>query len=207
MNRGIHFKHTTVIPYPLDPRLLQDKQPRANKIDSVKTVLFAARNDPVKGAEILLRAVPLVRHELPNVEFKFFGYEPDVQISIPEGVQYHSFLPKEELLKHYQQADLCVIPSLWDNSPNTVYEAMAAALPVVASRTGGIPELVVDGKTGLLFPPGDAKALAKAVVAVLKDPAESRRLGTNGRQRAAQRFELDGIVSSHLQVCEQALAC
>ena len=98
-----------------------------------------------------------------------------------------------------------VVPSLWDNSPNTIYEAMAAELPVVASRVGGIPELVVHGETGLLVPPGDAEALAKAVVALLKEPIVGRQLGANGGQRAAQNYDLERISSLQLRACEKAL--
>ena len=81
-----------------------------------------------------------------------------------------------------------VVPSTYEGMPLVVLEAMAAGVPVVASRVSGIPEVVVDGETGWLVPPEDPEALAAALTAVLADPAEAARRGAAGRARVAERF-------------------
>src|SRR5262249_20388879 len=149
------------------------------------------RDDPVKGADVLLRAVPLVRRHVPDAAFLFVGPKPPAGETCPEGVRYVPFLPKEQLLRYYREAALCVVPSLWDNSPNTVYEAMAAGRAVVASRVGGIPELVADGETGLLVPPGDAEQLAAAIVRLLADAGLRQAMGRAGRARIQQLADLE----------------
>jgi glycosyltransferase involved in cell wall biosynthesis len=199
---GESFERSLVIPYPLDPRLLRRpssiEEPKEEKI-----VLFAARNDPVKGADILLDAVPLVRQEVPEATFWMFGYKPDERTKLPEGVLCHDFVPKEELLQRYHQADLCVVPSRWDNSPNTVYEAMAAGKAVVASRVGGIPEIVAEGRSGLLVPPGSSEALVQAIIAVLSDKDKCVHMGSYGRKRIQRLAELETNVNRRLKVYHQ----
>lgn len=86
-------------------------------------------------------------------------------------------------------ADALVLASAWEGLPNAVMEAMAAALPVVATRVGGVPELVDDGRTGLLVPPGDPDALRAAMARVMDLPAEERaKMGGRGRAEVVGRF-------------------
>ncbi|HEB77111.1 MAG TPA: glycosyltransferase family 1 protein [Methylothermaceae bacterium] len=193
---------TWAIPLPVDPELLR---PRAAENSSQfqsenKIVLFAARNDPVKGVDILLKAIPLVHRRVPEVGFRLFGYQPDPGQHLPEGVTCFPFVPKQELLAQYHHADLVVVPSCWDNSPNTVYEAMAAGKAVVASHVGGIPELVVDGETGLLVPSGDFEALADAIVQLLLAHEVHTRMGRRGRERIVQLADLQRNVDQRLAI-------
>ena len=89
-------------------------------------------------------------------------------------------------------ADLFVLPSRWDAFPTAVLEAMAAGLPVAATRTGGIPDMVEDGAHGLLTPPGDVAALTRALAKLLAlDPEERARFGRRGRKRVEERFSLE----------------
>jgi glycosyltransferase involved in cell wall biosynthesis len=86
-------------------------------------------------------------------------------------------------------AALCVVPSVWhDAFPTSVLEALLRARPVVATRVGGIPEMVVDGVTGLLVEPGDEAGLAAAMRSLLLDPSRAEQLGQAGRQYARERF-------------------
>lgn len=105
-------------------------------------------------------------------------------------------LPQSELLPLYQRSAVFVFPSVCQEAFGMPpAEAMACGLPVVASRSGGLPEVVEEGRTGLLVPRGDAAALAAAVVALLEDPARRRAMGEAGRRRVERLFSWDRVAS------------
>ena len=103
-------------------------------------------------------------------------------------------------------ADAFVLSSASEGMPISVLEAMAAGLPVVASAVGGVPELVVDGETGLLVPPGDADALADALERVLGDAELRRRMGEAARRRAEEEFDLARFRDAHVALYGRLLA-
>lgn len=198
------LKSTTVMAYPLDPRLERSPLERNGGVRD-RVVFFAARNDPVKGGHILLEAVPLIQRKVPDVKFQFFGFRPKAGMIIPEGVSCNEFLPKEKLLERYQEADICVIPSYWDNSPNTVYEAMAAAKAVVASRVGGIPELVEDGETGILVDPGNGRKLGAAIINLLLDNKKRIAMVEKGRMRILELASLRNNINRRLAIYREII--
>ncbi|HUS14666.1 MAG TPA: glycosyltransferase family 4 protein [Chloroflexia bacterium] len=209
---GRSFGRSRVIPYPLDPRLLADQAPEAPAEDSCR-ILFAARNDAVKGGDVLVEAAQQIARTCPHVQFGLYGYEPThaerASISaaaLDDRICFHPFVTKETLLRHYAAADICVVPSRWDNSPNTVYEAMAAGKPVVASRVGGIPELVQDEVTGILVPPDDATALATALQRLAGDADLRARLGAAGRARIREIADLERNVAERRSIYDQVIA-
>jgi glycosyltransferase involved in cell wall biosynthesis len=203
---GSSLKRTAVLPYPLDPELLRIKaETQESAPSNGKHVLFAARHDPVKGADVLLQAIPLARARVPEAVFNFYGYQPQPGEQLPEGVACYGFLPKAELLRRYHTADMCVLPSRWDNSPNAVYEAMVAGKAVVASRIGGIPELVADGETGILVPPGEPEPLAQAIVTLLLDDERRVRMGERGRERIRQLASLKENVDQRLRIYKRVI--
>jgi glycosyltransferase involved in cell wall biosynthesis len=105
-------------------------------------------------------------------------------------------LAADEMPPRYHDATVAVMPSLEEGFGLPLAEAMAAGLPTVATRVGGMPEIVVEGETGLLVPPADADALAAAIVRVLADPELARRLGNAGRARAVERYSWDVIADA-----------
>ena len=93
------------------------------------------------------------------------------------------------------RADIFLLPSKWEGMPMTVIEAMGTGLPVVASRVGGVPDMVTDGESGLLIPP-TAEALAQAIERLVKDEALRERLGTQARQEA-RRFSIEAMAQGY----------
>ena len=102
--------------------------------------------------------------------------------------------------------DCFALPSLAEGISNTILEAMASGLPVVVTRVGGNGELVVDGRTGKLVPPGDVDALAAALAGMAADPAAAAAMGRVGRERVVQHFSLSAMVTAYQALYDEQLA-
>lgn len=151
-------------------------------------VLFIGHMGEHKGVPVLLDALTQLPAERLHVDFVGHGaacadYEQFVRTRLPKlSSRFWGQLPNERIAERLAQAHVFVLPSICpENQPVTITEAMASGLPVVASRIGGIPELVDDGVTGYLAEPGDAAALAGCIGHYLEDPERIRRHGDAGR--------------------------
>jgi glycosyltransferase involved in cell wall biosynthesis len=112
---------------------------------------------------------------------------------------------RDDVAELLATADVFVLSSRSEGLPVSILEAMAAGLPVVATSVGGVPEVVVDGDTGLLVPPGDPSSLAAAIERLLADPALRRHLGEAGRRRITEHFDLASVQRAHLDLYRRAL--
>jgi glycosyltransferase involved in cell wall biosynthesis len=158
----------------------------------------------VKGQAFLLEACRLLKEMGYPFSCRFVGDGPDkaalaaqaANAGLDGSVHFLGRRTREEIVRLIQEADVLVAPSVASQDgrregiPVVLMEAMACKLPVVASRLSGIPELVKDGKTGLLVPPGDAEALAEALAYLYKQPEKRQQLGQAGRERILQTFDL-----------------
>jgi glycosyltransferase involved in cell wall biosynthesis len=151
-------------------------------------VLFAGRLSPEKGIEELVAATR-------GMNLVVAGDGP-LRSLVPSAL---GFVPHAELERLYARAAVVVLPSHREGLPLCVLEAMAHGRPVVASAVGGIPELVEDGVTGLLVPPGDVAALRAAVERLLADPVLRRRLGREARRRVSALCSRDSIADATLE--------
>jgi sugar transferase (PEP-CTERM/EpsH1 system associated) len=115
------------------------------------------------------------------------------------GVQDLAWLPgeRDDVADVLRGLDAFVLPSLAEGISNTILEAMATGLPVIATAVGGNAELVVGGSTGELVPAADAEALARAIVAQARDPGAARAAGRAARQRVLGAFSLDAMVDGY----------
>jgi glycosyltransferase involved in cell wall biosynthesis len=112
---------------------------------------------------------------------------PDTPANLPPGVIVLKAWPREAVMEAWRRCLFGVAPSIWpEPCPTVVMEAMASGRPVVGSRIGGLPDLIVDGETGVLVAPGDPEALRLASARLLGDPALRRRLGEAGGVQARQ---------------------
>jgi glycosyltransferase involved in cell wall biosynthesis len=167
------------------------------------TIGVVARLAPQKGHRVLFDALPRVRERIPDLRVRVVGHEELSTVAelrayaelrgVGDCVRFEGF--RADVAELLQELDLFVLPSLWEGFGLVLLEAMAAGRPVVASSVGPVPEIVLDGETGLLVPPGDPVRLADAIVCVLADRSLGDRLGRAGRARVEQRFALDDMVS------------
>jgi glycosyltransferase involved in cell wall biosynthesis len=170
-----------------------------------------ARLSDVKGHAVLIRAMPEILCYDPAARLWIVG-EGRMRADLKRLVQSCAvgasvnFYP---VVNHTQdflgQFDVFVMPSLQEGLGLSVMEAQASGLAVVASRVGGLPSLIEDGRTGYLVPPNDPAALAKAVIRVLKDPQEARRMGERARDFIRTHFSADKMVTETLGVYRKAL--
>jgi glycogen synthase len=167
-------------------------------------LLFVGDLMPDKGVQTLLDAYRLLTAPPPLV---LAGRStPHSVWDIPDGVELVGAQPHSEVLKYFRSARMVLVPSLCaDACPTVVLEAMAAGRPVVAAASGGIVDLVADGETGFLVPPGDAPALASAIASLLDDPAAAQALGAAGRNRARE-FTVGAVVQRVERMYESAIA-
>ena len=162
------------------------------------TVAVVANLRPEKGHLLFLEAAQLLAKQNPYVRFQIVGDGP-MRKTIETRIRELGLTERVSLLGHVynvpellRSVDILVLPSLHNEGfPNAVMEAMAAALPVVATDTGGVRELVIDGLTGYVVPPGDAAALAERISWYCKDADLRRKMGEAGRSRVAAELTVD----------------
>jgi glycosyltransferase involved in cell wall biosynthesis len=157
--------------------------------------------------EVLETAMPLVMQRRPRSRFRFIGassvdtngklYRDRIREAV--GAENESricfeHLPREQITPRLQQAAVSVFPSVWENFPYTILEAMACGSAIVASRTGGIQEMLVDGVSGLLVPPNSPALLADAICKLLEDRTLADRLARNGRKRVEELYSREQVV-------------
>jgi alpha-maltose-1-phosphate synthase len=157
--------------------------------------IFVGRITRQKGLPVLLRAAASLDSAAQLVVCAGQADTPELQAEVTElvsGLQgiiwIPKMLPKREVIQLLSHATVFACPSLYEPLGIVNLEAMACGTAVVGSRTGGIPEVVDDGVTGLLVPPGDEAALAAALNALLADPGRARAMGQAGRARAVEEF-------------------
>jgi glycosyltransferase involved in cell wall biosynthesis len=158
-----------------------------------------------KGQKYLIDAMPLVLREVPDAHLVIFG-EGELRATLEKQIKHLSLtkrvlLPgfREDVLSLMKTADLFVMSSVTEGLGSAVLDAMAMGHAVVGTRAGGIPEAVIPNETGLLVEPADSKALATAIVKLLKAPALRSQYGAAGRQRVAEHFGVDRLVEGTLE--------
>lgn len=168
------------------------------------TLILIGRLNPVKGQQAMIRALPRVLRQCPEAALVIVGEGPDraacQALAREQGLaaRVHFTGQRTDIPDLLAAADVAVVPSLWQEPfPFTALEAMAASRPVVAFRTGGLPEAIVDGQTGLLVPYADEDALADAVARVLTRPELATRLGA-----AAGRHARTFSIQRHVEQLE-----
>jgi len=186
-------KPVTVVPYGVD---LREFRPRARQPRSDVVVGAVARLSKEKGLHYLLEAFAVVAGRHPQARLVLAGQGPERQrlerltarLGLGERVRFLGEVPHERVPEVLQQLDIFAMPSTYEGFGVAALEAEAMELPVVASRVHGIPDVVVDGETGLLVPPRDRQALAAALDRLASDGDLRRRLGQAGPAFVAEHY-------------------
>ncbi len=171
--------------------------------DDSCVAIYVGRLDPQKGVDVLLRAVAMARKRAPHLELLLVGAGPQrpaleqlaAELQINSHARFLGWRP--EATELMRAADMLVLPSRWEGMPNVVLEAMAAGLPVVATRAEGTAELVRHRETGLLVAIDDAHELAEAIAETAADAELRRTWGLRGQAIAINDFSVVQMVQRY----------
>ena len=196
----------------LDPRYFAiERNEREGKI------LFLGWINPRKNPLILVEAAARLMSRFPDCRIYLYGEESDkaysslVRNRISETrtgkhIVLAGRISQSEIRKHLGDACLLVLPSLQENAPMVIAEAMAAGVPVIASNLCGIPDMVDDGETGFLVDPNDAVMISERIARLLNDGALRRRMGQRAREVATVRFHPDSVARATIDVYRRVIA-
>ena len=175
------------------------------------TIGTACRLVPIKDVMTLVEALVRLRDDVPDVHLEIAGDGPERarlerEVAARGLTGAVSFLGWRTDIRAVMSGwDVFALPSLEEGLPIAALEAMAVGLPVVASAVGGIPELVVDGQTGWLVPPGDPGVLAQRLRTLLLNSELRRAMGSAGRNRARQHFSIEQMVKAITRIYDRVL--
>jgi glycosyltransferase involved in cell wall biosynthesis len=199
----------TVIPnaYFLDEASIVDPRPRAEPL-----IGFVGRLVDQKGGEYLVRAGPAVLASHPEARFLIIGDGPErtrlealaEQVGVGGAFEFAGYDPAPA--RRIREMLGLVVPSVYEPLGMVALEAMACGVPVIASRVGGLPEVVDDGRTGILVPPRDPEALAAAIKRLIESPGDAQRMGAAGRERATRSFSPEVIAGRYAEIYRRLAA-
>lgn len=207
---GIRTKNISLVANPIDINTFRP----ANLIENKGYILYVGRLEYRKGVHILIRSIPMILKKIPQTKFIFIGsdcgmknylLEKIAEFEIEGSVEFIDQVPRENLISFYQQSALCVVPSLWENHPYVVLEAMACGRAVIASEVGGIPEIIKDNINGKLVPAGSVLGLADSIVTVLNDRKMQNSLGTNARKYIEEEYASERVVQKTLSIYKELM--
>ena len=199
------------VPYRIIPNFVPDNadivcddtNPFLAQLPKEDFLLFVGDLMPDKGVNVLLQAYAEMDTQMPLV---LIGRPAaGLSESLPPNVLLLGGWPHDAVMGAWSRCTLALTPSVWlDPCPTVAMEAMVVGKPVIATRSGGLSDIVVDGETGFLVPPGDHQALREAIRCLLDDPAQRERMGKMAKQRVVE-FQAKSVVSRIEQVYQELL--
>ena len=168
--------------------------------DATPLVGIVARLVPIKAHEVFLEAAARVHAQMPEARFVIIGDGErrgelealTSQLGVANAVLWPGW--RRDMPRVYADLDVVALTSRNEGSPVSLIEALASARPVVSTAVGGVPEVVVDGETGLTVPSGNANAVADAILRMLREPDLAARLGAAGRRHVYPRYDSSRLV-------------
>jgi glycosyltransferase involved in cell wall biosynthesis len=201
-----------VTPNPLDTR--RYRPPDSVVYNQRPTLMSTGRLEARKGHATLVRAMPKVWAQMPEVELLLHKGRGDYgvkemqalldEVQAGDRIKLLGYVPEETLIANYQRADVYVTATRYETFGYTILEAMACGRPVIATDIGPIPDLVRHEETGWLVPRDDPNALAETILAALRQP-EKREVYGKAARRLAERFDVDVLMPRQVALYEKAL--
>lgn len=165
----------------------------------------------IKGVDILIKAMSMLTLKLSCIKLYIIGsgkLEKYQRLVKNEGLEKHVFflgeIPRESVIKLLNCCDICIIPSIYEPFGIVVLEALASGTPVIASKTGGIPEIITSGESGLLVKPNNPKALAEAILKLSYDKNLKERLSQKALRTAA-KYDWNNIAEKYVQLYQEMI--
>lgn len=177
-----------------------------------KKILFVGRLHPVKGTQYLLGAMSIVHRELPEAKLILVGDGEEREhletltdnLGIRECVEFAGRVPHERVEDYMNQAEVFVLSSLSEGFPVTILEAMACGLPVVATRVGGVPDIIKNGTNGYLVDTMNQEQIAEALLNLLQDKQLRKDISENNRE-GVRRYRWDAVAATLEGVYQKSL--
>ncbi len=203
----IYSRHIDVVPNGIDLEVFEGL-PRKEAIrqrlrfnNNDKVILFVGTLRPVKGVKYLIQAMNVIAQKEPKTRLMLVGNgeERDYlrglvkELKLERYVTLVGKVPNEKVPEYMVASDVFVLPSLSEGFPLTILEAMASGLPIVASKVGGLPEIVEDGQNGFLVEPRKPGQIAEKVLLLLKNEGLRQRMIVNNRKKV-QQYSSDNTV-------------
>lgn len=204
---GIKINLKKVVPTGVDLKSLEHGLPVKKRKNDIPTILFAGALRRVKGLTFLLDAIPLIKKEIPAFKLIIAGDGPlrdqlenNVKtLHISEYVDFLGQIPNDQLLNVMKSSDVCILPSLSEGTPTVLFEALACKTPLIATRVGGISEVITHKDTGILIEPRNARAIADAVINLLQDNDTRQKLAEQGYSLIKSQYTIDKTASTLIE--------
>ena len=198
LREGFHPERIFVVPHPVSI------SERAVDVQKGSYVAYLGRLSPEKGIRVILQAAA----KIPHIPFRIAGDPKSLNkaISIPPNIELVGWVERTHISEFLGKARLTILPSVcFETFPTAALEAMGHGIPVVGSNIGGIPEAVLDGKTGLLFEAGNSEQLAEKIQLLWDSPRFSAELGMQGREMVAKQYSAAAYYDSLIRAYKLAM--
>lgn len=222
---GIHNDNIAVIPPGVDVNTFnipESGNEKTSRIIPDQYIFCLSRIDANKGHDLLLQAFDLVRRQVPDINLVIGGGSPKPQTrelsvlaamreiidrkGLNDRAQIFGYVPDDILVPLYQQAELFVLPSTFEPFGMTALEAMACGTPVIASKFGGIRNVIQSGQNGLLVDPTDATTFADNIIQLLTDKDQAKRIGLEGYRTVQRLFSWEAIARRHREFYDEYIS-
>jgi glycosyltransferase involved in cell wall biosynthesis len=159
-----------------------------------------------------VKSIPIVLRSVSDLKVFIAGVGPEEdelkrlakELGLNRYIEFLGYISERDKYRYLKITKIFVIPSRWENSPITLFEAMAAGIPVIGSNVGGIPDVLEDGKTGFIFESEDIPELAYKIVKLLKNEELRKKMG-QAAQEKAKEYEWKGIVKRIFDIYEESI--
>ena len=211
--KNIYNTEIFIVPNGIDLEEYAGETLFPDKKTDTKNILFVGRLRPVKGVQYLITAMKKIHEEMPDAKLIIVGEGEEREclaaLSIQLGIQkYVKFIGKvehEKVKTFMQQADVFVLPSLSEGFPNVILEAMACGLPVIATRVGGIPDIISNGTNGYLVDVKDTNDMANKIIFLLSDDILRKKISDNNRD-LVKKYAWDNVTIELEKIYELSIS-